>query len=42
MVISSIGLLTNLANLLKSKADGYSSLSGSDLVLKKVAALYVM
>ena len=42
VVISSIGLLTNLADLLNSTADSYSTLSGTDLVKKKVRALFVM
>lgn len=40
--IVSIGFVTSLANLLNSKADDYSELSGVDLVKKKVKALYVM
>ena len=42
MTISSIGLLTNLEALLKSSADGHSSLSGRDLVARKVRYLAVM
>ena len=37
VVIITIGHLTNLQNLLKSNADKYSSLSGKELVNKKVA-----
>ena len=42
VVISSIGLLTNLASLLKSSPDAHSSLPGSALVASKVRALWVM
>lgn len=37
VVIITIGHLTNLQNLLQSKADKYSSLSGKELVRKKAA-----
>ena len=42
VVISSIGFLTNIANLLASKPDNYSSLSGYDLVAAKVRLVAVM
>ena len=42
VVISSIGLLTNLADLLASGPDRHSALNGYDLVAKKVAYLAVM
>lgn len=42
VVVILLGFPTNLANLLKSEADEYSPLSGSELVAKKVKALYVM
>jgi inosine-uridine nucleoside N-ribohydrolase len=42
VVISSIGLLTNLEVLLKSPADAWSPLSGFDLVARKVKLLAVM
>lgn len=42
VVISSIGLLTNLAALLKSGADEHSSLNGTELVEQKVKLLAVM
>jgi len=40
--ISSIGILTNLEDLLKSPADQFSSLSGYELVRQKVKMLAVM
>jgi inosine-uridine nucleoside N-ribohydrolase len=40
--IVSIGFVTTLANLLNSKADDYSNLSGVELVKAKVKTLYVM
>lgn len=42
VTIASIGFLTNLSNLLNSKADEYSSLSGRELVKKKVKKLVSM
>jgi inosine-uridine nucleoside N-ribohydrolase len=42
VTIISVGFFTNLANLLKSPADNYSSLSGKDLVKKKVKQLVSM
>jgi inosine-uridine nucleoside N-ribohydrolase len=42
VTIVTVGFLTNLSNLLDSKADSYSSLSGSDLVKKKVKSLVCM
>jgi len=42
VVISSIGLLTNLAALLKSGPDEYSHLNGAELVARKVKLLAVM
>mmetsp|Transcript_84479 Transcript_84479/g.273132 ORF Transcript_84479/g.273132 Transcript_84479/m.273132 type:complete len:288 (+) Transcript_84479:90-953(+) len=42
VVISSVGLLTNLKGLLKSAPDEHSHLSGRDLVARKVAVLAVM
>jgi len=42
VVIISTGFSTNLARLLESKADKYSSLSGKDLVAKKVRLVSVM
>ncbi len=42
VVIASIGFSTNIARLLESGPDGNSSLSGTDLVKKKVARLVVM
>ncbi|RFU77603.1 inosine uridine-preferring nucleoside hydrolase [Trichoderma arundinaceum] len=42
MHIISIGFLTNLADLLKSKADHISHLSGSQLISAKVSELIVM
>lgn len=40
--IISIGFVTTLANLLNSKADDYSKLSGEELVKAKVKDLYVV
>lgn len=42
VTIVTVGFLTNLANLLKSNPDEYSSLSGKDLVTKKVRQLVSM
>ena len=42
VTIVSIGFLTNLYELLKSPADEFSDLSGSELVIKKVKRLVVM
>lgn len=42
VVISSIGLLTNLAALLKSEPDEYSPLAGRELLSQKVRLLTVM
>lgn len=42
VAISSIGIHTNLAELLKSGPDQYSSLGGRDLVAKKTFLLAVM
>lgn len=42
VIIASIGFLTNLSNLLDSKADEYSRLSGRELVKKKVKKLVSM
>lgn len=42
VVIASVGFSTNLARLLESGPDGISSLSGPDLIKKKVARLVVM
>ncbi len=42
VTIVTVGFLTNIANLLKSKADQYSPLSGVDLVNKKVNKLVSM
>jgi inosine-uridine nucleoside N-ribohydrolase len=42
VTIVSIGFLTNLGNLLKSKPDSYSSLDGVQLVKKKVKLLVCM
>lgn len=41
-IIASIGFLTNLSNLLDSKGDEYSRLSGRELVKKKVKKLVSM
>ena len=42
VVISSVGMLDNLADLLRSAPDEHSPLSGPDLLLRKVQRLYVM
>jgi inosine-uridine nucleoside N-ribohydrolase len=42
VVIAQVGFSTNLADLLKSKADDISPLSGTELVRKKVRLLSVM
>lgn len=42
VTIISVGFSTNLARLLDSGADEYSSLSGKELVAKKVRMLYTM
>lgn len=42
VTIVTVGFFTNLANLLDSKADAYSSLNGKDLVTKKVKLLVSM
>ena len=42
VTIVTVGFLTNLAHLLESKADGYSSLSGAALIRKKVKHLVSM
>ncbi len=42
VTIVTVGFLTNLANLLQSKADKYSSLAGKELVSKKVKQLVCM
>lgn len=42
VTIAAIGVETNLANLLKSGPDQYSSLNGMDLVAQKVKQLVVM
>jgi len=42
VTIITVGFFTNLANLLDSKADQYSSLNGKDLVSKKVKRLVSM
>jgi len=42
VTIVTVGFLTNLSNLLKSKADNYSALNGSQLVAKKVRKLVSM
>ncbi len=42
VVIAQVGFSTNLANLLQSKADEHSDLSGSELVRKKVRLLSIM
>jgi purine nucleosidase len=42
ITIIQVGLATNLAELLQTKADNYSRLSGPDLVRKKVKLLSVM
>ena len=40
--ICSVGFVTSLAHLLESQADEYSSLSGVELVRRKVKCLYLM
>jgi len=40
--IISVGFSTNIARLLDSRPDGYSSLTGRELVKKKVKELYMM
>ena len=42
VVISSVGFLTNLANLLTSPPDEISDLNGQDLVRQKVRLVAVM
>jgi pyrimidine-specific ribonucleoside hydrolase len=42
VTIITVGFLTNLANLLNSKPDEYSKLSGKELVLKKVKKVVSM
>ena len=42
VTLITVGFLTNISNLLQSKADDYSSLSGVDLVNKKVNKLVSM
>lgn len=42
VTIVTVGFLTNLANLLESKPDGFSNLSGEELVAKKVKRLVSM
>jgi inosine-uridine nucleoside N-ribohydrolase len=42
VTIVTVGFLTNLAHLLESKADGYSSLPGAALIRKKVKRLVSM
>lgn len=42
VVIAQVGFSTNLANLIESKADALSPLSGMDLVKKKVRLLSIM
>ena len=42
VTIITVGFLTNISNLLKSSADKYSSLSGKELVEKKVKKLVSM
>jgi pyrimidine-specific ribonucleoside hydrolase len=42
VTIVTVGFLTNLANLLKSKPDQFSKLSGKDLVSQKVKQLVSM
>lgn len=42
ITIISIGMFTNLANLLDSKSDAHSTLSGRDLVAKKVKNVVAM
>jgi|SRR6185437_4383109 len=42
VTIVTVGFLTNLSNLLNTKADDYSSLSGTELVKRKVKRLVCM
>lgn len=42
VTIVTVGFLTNLSNLLDTKADAYSSLSGTELVKRKVKRLVCM
>ena len=42
MTLISVGFLDNLAALLNSTADAYSSLSGRDLVKQKVKELVIV
>ena len=42
VTIITVGFLTNLSNLLRSKPDNFSNLSGKDLVIKKVKRLVSM
>lgn len=42
VTIITVGFLTNISNLLQSKADEYSSLTGKELVRKKVSKLVSM
>ncbi|MGN6194194.1 MAG: nucleoside hydrolase [Ginsengibacter sp.] len=42
VTIASIGFLTNLSNLLNSRPDQYSNLSGRDLIKRKVSKLVSM
>lgn len=42
VTIVTVGFLTNLSNLLNTKADAYSSLSGTELVKRKVKRLVCM
>ncbi len=42
VTIITVGFLTNLANLLESPPDSYSSLNGDDLIIKKVSNLVCM
>lgn len=41
VVIFSVGFATNLSKLLQTKADNHSALNGTELVKKKVKALYI-
>ena len=42
VIIVTVGFLTNLSNLLNTKGDAYSSLSGTELVKRKVKRLVCM
>jgi hypothetical protein len=42
VVISSIGMTTNMRDLIQSKGDSFSSLNGHDLVAKKVKSVVWM